>query len=1014
MSIVKNINVKINTKNTNINAKMSTNKDVSFDASIDKPDFIYENDYNQMLNKPQINNITLEGNKTPKDLNMTTSQLTNDGDGSSPFATEDYVNENGGKIDSISVNNVNQEIDENKNVNIDLNNYVTFTDYMSSSKSGIAKLGSNLGILTDIDNQLYTVKATENDINAKTDNYKVIVPSNLDDAIKSGLANTKIEWNNEDKANARNTIDAASNTEFESHVNDLNNPHNVTKAQVGLSNVDNTSDLNKPISTLTQQAINNETERATAKENEISQTLQNEMNTRVQEHSEIQEQIDTINSKIPNQASSTNQLADKNFVNSSINSSAAFFKGNFATKAALDAIQWQTSDSSLTTYVSNNDYAYIEADETHNNEAWRYIYVKDDSTSEWQPQFKVNNAPFTAEQLAAINSGATSDLINSISSKLTQDAIVDSTGDSSTKAISQRAATLAAQLVQNNLDTHINNKNNPHSVTKTQIGLSNVDNTSDIDKPISTAVQEEFNNYLPLSGGTLKGDINLSTNRGLSATTTSGDVYDIFRVDSANKKLTIGNSYPALELKGLNERPTYNGSEVALKSDIAESTVVNDGLLNIQLNGSNIGTFTANSATNVTVNIQALPNYSLSISHQTGGNPRQVKFLSVNYSSYTTESSAYLKLGAMSCHGNGASYQFLEDIIIGVAYNPTTDVVTPKCEVYKYVQIESGTVDGLATYFGDIYYVIDSTNKIIDFYILCGQYASSQFTPFTKIGSTTTSGITQYSGTATYYSSGTKVWATGNGTTYARLSDITNKALTIDGSNTMTGNLNLRASGANETNIGPNGIRWGTDSLPQDNAPQYICTIDSFANGGRQKWASVSDLGNSIGAIKLEYDSGYVAFSSGITTTTLATSHPFYAMGFRKKLSIPAKTLTDAGVWVGWTNPNIDLTKFSNSNKKYFCMIDINIQPSSASAVEIPYSSTFTPFSFTETSGNVSGGISGAYVWGGTSDTDLRYLSVMMISGSTNPNVEFFISETSSYSFKYFKFRFRVFTYPTG
>lgn len=31
-----------------------------------------------------------------------------------------YINENGGKIDSISVNNVAQTIDQNKNVNIDL------------------------------------------------------------------------------------------------------------------------------------------------------------------------------------------------------------------------------------------------------------------------------------------------------------------------------------------------------------------------------------------------------------------------------------------------------------------------------------------------------------------------------------------------------------------------------------------------------------------------------------------------------------------------------------------------------------------------------------------------------------------------------------------------------------------------------------------------------------------------------------------------------------------------------
>lgn len=43
------------------------------------------------------------------------------------------------------------------------------------------------------------------------------------------------------------------------------------------------------------------------------------------------------------------------------------------------------------------------------------------------------------------------------------------------------------------VDTHIVNKANPHNVTKEQIGLGNVDNTSDLSKPISTATQTELN-----------------------------------------------------------------------------------------------------------------------------------------------------------------------------------------------------------------------------------------------------------------------------------------------------------------------------------------------------------------------------------------------------------------------------------------------------------------------------------------------------------------------------------------
>lgn len=124
-----------------------------------------------------------------------------------------------------------------------------------------------------------------------------------------------------------------------------------------------------------------------------------------------------IEAVIPNQATPQNQLADKSFVNSSINSSAAFFRGAFATRAALFAVAWQTADPSAANYVSNNDYAYVADDETHDDEAWRYIYVLQPggTSNGWQPQFRVNESPLTAAQLAALNSGATAELIEQIS-----------------------------------------------------------------------------------------------------------------------------------------------------------------------------------------------------------------------------------------------------------------------------------------------------------------------------------------------------------------------------------------------------------------------------------------------------------------------------------------------------------------------------------------------------------------------------------------------------------------------
>lgn len=43
--------------------------------------------------------------------------------------------------------------------------------------------------------------------------------------------------------------------------------------------------------------------------------------------------------------------------------------------------------------------------------------------------------------------------------------------------------------VQADLNLHKNNSNNPHGVTKAQVGLGNVDNTADVDKPIGSATQ---------------------------------------------------------------------------------------------------------------------------------------------------------------------------------------------------------------------------------------------------------------------------------------------------------------------------------------------------------------------------------------------------------------------------------------------------------------------------------------------------------------------------------------------
>lgn len=101
------------------------------------------------------------------DIPTKLSQLTNDGDGTtgSKYATEAYVDENGGKIDKIKVNNVEQTITD-KTVNIsvpedisDLNDDVgiqTANDVASAISTALANGNDPYQTESDVDDKIST------------------------------------------------------------------------------------------------------------------------------------------------------------------------------------------------------------------------------------------------------------------------------------------------------------------------------------------------------------------------------------------------------------------------------------------------------------------------------------------------------------------------------------------------------------------------------------------------------------------------------------------------------------------------------------------------------------------------------------------------------------------------------------------------------------------------------------------------------------------------------------------
>ena len=107
--------------------------------------------------------------------------------------------------------------------------------------------------------------------------------------------------------------------------------------------------------------------------------------------------IADITTLIPSAATSSNQLADKSFVNSSIATNTANFIGTFNSLTELNAYSGTKT---------NNDYAFVATTDTAGNTLYdRYKYVA--STSTWTFEYELNNSSFTAAQWAAINSEIT-------------------------------------------------------------------------------------------------------------------------------------------------------------------------------------------------------------------------------------------------------------------------------------------------------------------------------------------------------------------------------------------------------------------------------------------------------------------------------------------------------------------------------------------------------------------------------------------------------------------------------
>lgn len=162
--------------------------------------------------------------------------------------------------------------------------------------------------------------------------------------------------------------------------------------------------------------------------------------------------VEEVEALVPAEASSSNKLADKAFVNSSIATNTANFLGTYDYTdlgVSIDERDSEVIGEALANTVEDtptrNDYTFYEVKKviSGREETTGYERYKWTGTA-WEFEYVLNNSSFTASQWATINSGLTANSLNNKLDKLANTGverayIIGSDGTNSSKRITSEA-----------------------------------------------------------------------------------------------------------------------------------------------------------------------------------------------------------------------------------------------------------------------------------------------------------------------------------------------------------------------------------------------------------------------------------------------------------------------------------------------------------------------------------------------------------------------------------------------
>ena len=405
------------------------------------------------------------------------------------------------------------------NVSVSYND-TTGETTISSIDTGEANTASNIGTAgvgvfkqkTGTNLEFKKINAGSNKITITDDVVNNEVDVNVVEANFTGIPQSAVTNLTTDLTSKQSTLVSGTNIKTIEGQSILGSGNiDLTKDNVGLSNVDNTSDINKPISTATQTALDLKVDKVNGKQLSTEDYTTSEKNklAGIQSGAEVNVNADwnaiSGDAHILNKPSTFTPSAHTHPI-SQVDNLQTTLDGKESTISAGTTGQywrgdktWQTLNKSAVG-LSNVDNT-SDANKPISNAAQSALNAKADLVNGVIPSSQLPSFVDDVLEFANLASfpatGESGKIYIALDTNLTyrwggSSYVVMSSslalGETSSTAYRGDRGKIAYD--------HSQTTGNPHGTTKNDIGLGNVDNTSDLDKPISTATQQALNNKL--------------------------------------------------------------------------------------------------------------------------------------------------------------------------------------------------------------------------------------------------------------------------------------------------------------------------------------------------------------------------------------------------------------------------------------------------------------------------------------------------------------------------------------